>query len=145
MQIIKVDQFNRVVSTQTLRVPKVRSTDPDVQTFYLSSESRPGEEYVIQTRAQQTDKDEIVTASNLRGWPNTRPAQTEVEYLCSCPDYTIRRWAKHVNCKHIEVVRAFATRVGSVSVLADLVRQDHLLYSGQDVAIALHGVGRGKR
>ena len=104
MQIVKVNQFNRVISTQDLRVPKVRSTNPDEQMFYLSSETRPGEEYVIRTRQLWVE------------W---------VEYLCSCPDYTIRRWVKHEDCKHIAVVKAFASRVGGVNVLADLIRHEH--------------------
>ena len=115
MQIIKLNQFKRVVSTQTQRVTKVRSTNPDEQTFYLSSESRPGEEYVIQTRAKRSDPQVPYYL---------RSTQKEIEYLCSCPDYIIRRWAKHEDCKHIEVVKAFVTHAGSVSVLADLVRQE---------------------
>ena len=110
MQIVKIKQFNRVVSTQTMRVPKTRSNNPNEQTFYLSSETRPGEEYIIRTRASHRYFD---------SW-----GKAEVEYICTCPDFTVRRWANHEDCKHIQVVKAFASRVGSASALADLVREE---------------------
>jgi len=105
MQIIKLNQVGRVINVQLLRVPKVASPDPASQTFYLSSEAEGlDKEYVIRTRP-----DRMKLGS---------------EFICSCPDFTIRRWEKHEDCKHITIIRGFADRVGGVTALAGVVRSD---------------------
>ena len=118
MNIIKLNYQGSVVSAQSLRVPKVDSPDPDSQTFYLSSEAEGlDKDYVIRTR-----RDANTPPYQLRS-----VISVKTDFLCSCPDFTIRRWAKHEDCKHITIVRGFADRVGGVAALARMVRSDDQL------------------
>ena len=53
MMIVKCDMQNLSTKGILLRVPKTVSPNPDSQTFYLSSETIPGKEYIINTRTKR--------------------------------------------------------------------------------------------
>ena len=103
MQILKIDERN-YAKELTIRVPSGPTLQTNNLTFYLSSETTRGVEYVIRTRDRQL---------SYYG--------AELEHLCTCPDFSIRRWSKHEDCKHIETIKLLTARVGGVSQLARLV------------------------
>ena len=121
MMIVKLDMQNLTTKGIVLRVPKNASPNSDSQTFYLSSETTPGKEYIIRTRAQSAAYGRINAGTY---WScNGLAVGNELEYICSCIDFTVRRWDKHEDCKHIETLKFLASRVGGVKALAEMVRK----------------------
>ena len=118
MIIVKCDMQNLSTKGILLRVPKTVSLNPDSQTFYLSSETTPGKEYIIRTRAKRG----AYKAPVYSTYSNAQLFEPYVEYNCSCPDFTIRRWAQHEDCKHVETLKFLAQHVGGVWALAEMVR-----------------------
>ena len=119
MMIVKCDMKNLSTKGILLRVPKTVSLNPDSQTFYLSSETTPGKEYIIQTRAKRGAYKAPMYAY---AYKPAFEVVNELDYICSCPDFTIRRWGLHEDCKHIETLKFLASRVGGVKALAEMVR-----------------------
>ncbi len=75
------------------RVMQVRAAHnhtPGVRTFYVTSESHPGPEYVAQ----------FIRRAHQRRW------------FCNCPDFTFRRLPRRRHCKHLHelVLRAREAR-----------------------------------
>jgi hypothetical protein len=78
----------------TIRAANNRT--PGVRTFYVQSESRPGNEYVAQ----------YIRRAGQRRW------------FCDCSDFKFRRLARKRHCKHLRVLSAMSRAAGGVNRLA---------------------------
>lgn len=78
----------------TIRVANNRT--PGVRTFYVSSESQPGTQYVAQ----------FIGRSRQCRW------------FCDCADFKFRRLARRRHCKHLHELTAMAREAHGVAHLS---------------------------
>jgi hypothetical protein len=76
-----------------------------VRTFYVTSESQPGTEYVAQ----------FIRRSHQHRW------------FCDCADFKFRRLARRRHCKHLHRLTAMAREAHGVSRLAVLTGAPQLV------------------
>ena len=81
-------------------------------TFHVSSQTDQDKVYLVQTRRR--------TPSWSRARRRGIGEFTHYDYLCTCPDYSIRRFQSYEDCKHIKVVKFFARLPGSLAALNSL-------------------------
>ena len=83
----------------------------DNQTFYVSSQTDAAKTYIVRTREfhtkivdrfGQTVPDFLIPT--YMKFP-TYPPSPEFEYICSCPDFIVRKWADRKDCEHVEAVK----------------------------------------
>ena len=103
---------------------RIRTTasqpNKDNQTFYVDSQTDRGTHYIVRTRKV------LMKVFNQFGHEvpssliptHLQPKTEEFEYICDCPDFTVRRWVAREDCKHIEAIKALALLAGSPYNLA---------------------------
>ena len=83
----------------------------DNQTFYVSSQTDADKTYIVRAREVHTKiVDRFGTQVPDFLIPTYMKFPTdEFEYICSCPDFIVRKWADRKDCKHVEAVKVLSS------------------------------------